>query len=120
MVGPYDVVLSTIMATLSGVARSKASRLNLPGANVRLSKVEESHTEILSTVEAGEDGVYDFGRRRPGQYSITVNAEDVDQDDVPRVYVEETIAVTLGEQDVNADPRPGPDPDPNPNPIPSF
>ena len=49
---------------------------------------------------------------RPGQYSITVNAQDVDEDDVPRGYMEETIAVSLGEQDVTADRRPGPDPDP--------
>jgi hypothetical protein len=54
-----------IVSSLSGVARSKASGLNLSGAIAKLSK--EPGTEILSTVEAGEDGVYDFGRRRPGR-----------------------------------------------------
>ena len=69
-----------------------------PGAAVTLSRTADG--AIVARKIADDAGAYDFGRFRPGEFSVKVNASDVDADGVSRLYEEVTKVVSLVDKDL--------------------
>ena len=84
------------MYDVKGIIRSRVTGGTLPGATVQVSKLSTyGPPERMKDLVADEDGIFALGTLRPGQYKLLCDGDDVDEDGVPRSYVEKSVQIDV-------------------------
>ena len=94
--GAEDFKIQPHLYDVKGIVRSRVTRGTLPGATVQVSKLSaHGAPERVQDLVADEDGIFALGALRPGQYELLCDGEDVDEDGVPRTYVEKSVQIDV-------------------------